>query len=258
MINNITASFKKYWFVSVGLVTVLAGISLGLIFLPSAKGVQNEARIVQEQDWRYTLQIVDGKIADVNIDFNFQSAADVEKYTNAMRRENLALFNSGIQQVSAVSIVFNRTFTWAEADAFVKKYQLYAGGYDFRLVDKNDSNNRFAYGIGLVRDGKTGDGFGDNSQQRFDDYIASTYPDNGVFKGIIGLQVRLSSSEYKTVVADPNVYLVDMPGVVVEAKIAKQDKPELKGLQKITDFYLPKNSPQLYRSLEDFGLVKTS
>lgn len=255
MVKGLGKGFKNRWVLLSSCVVLLLIAWFG--FVPLARSFQNEIRPVHEADWSYTVNIVGGKIEAVNVDTNFQSVADVEKYAGAMRRENLALFDTSVSEVTAVSIVFNQPLTWEEADAFVKQHQIYAGGYDFRFMNKKDPTDRFTYGLGLVRDGKTGQGFIDDKVRAdFDTYIANLYQNNLDFKGVIGMQVTLNRSEYLTVVSDPRVYLVDMPGVIIKAKIASHAKPGFDGLETSSDFNIPNNSPQLYRQLEDFGLIK--
>ncbi|MBN9389201.1 MAG: hypothetical protein J0I20_14325 [Chloroflexi bacterium] len=255
MVKGLGKGLKNHRVLLSGIVVILLVAWFG--FVPLARSFQNETRPVHEADWSYTVNIVGGKIEAVNVDVNFQSAADVEKYAQAMRRENLALFGTGVSEVTAVSIVFNQALSWQEADAFVKQKQIFAGGYDFRFVNKTDPTDRYTYGVGLVRDGKTGQGFADDKVRAdFEANIANLYRDNLIFKGVIGMQVTLSRSDYLAVVADPRVYLVDMPGVIIKAKIANHAKPGFDGLETSSDFSIPNNSPQLYRQLEDFGLVK--
>ncbi len=253
--HRLSSFVYKRKFLSAVATAVIVGLVLGLIFVSPAASAGVKKKTVLEQGWSYELRIKNGSLEDVAIDFNFKDAKAVEDYAAAMRRENEKLFKSGTSQVVAAPLVFKRAISWEEADAFVKKHRIYVSGYDFRLVARDDADHRYTFGTGLLRDGKNLKGFSDTDRERFEEYIARVLPDRTVFKGIIGMQATLDANEYQRISTDADLYLVDMPGQIVNDRLEKKALAELKNVDtKGVD--LPKGSPQLYRKLEDFNLVK--
>lgn len=197
-----------------------------------ANGSSGEVRNVQEQGWGYALHIKDSKLVMVTISYDTHSAAGIEAYAAAQRQENRQLFRQGTE-VKAVSLVFNHTLTWDEADAFVTKYGIYASGYDLHGVNNADPTDIYSLGIGLVRDGKNPQRFNDGMREAAQQHEAERLK-NVTIKGISGMQVNLTENQYAQVSADPNVYLVEMVQQVVQAKIAN-GLPALKDIHRKTE-----------------------
>src|SRR6187401_1557872 len=82
----------------------LAAVGLNISIANSSGG---EVREVNEQGWSYELQIKDSHLEMVTISYTTNSAAGVEAYAAAQRQENLQLFKQGVEEVKAVSLVFN-------------------------------------------------------------------------------------------------------------------------------------------------------
>lgn len=141
--TTIDISARNHKFLIAITLVVIFGLILGFLIVQSTLGSGNEKRTIKAQGWSYTTTIENGTLTNAEVDTNFKSAADVEAYAAAMRQENLALFKSGVTEVTAAPIVFKKPLTWAEADAFIKKYHLYGGDYEYRLVSKTNPNDRY-------------------------------------------------------------------------------------------------------------------
>jgi hypothetical protein len=250
---------------------IIFGLVLGFLTTHTTIGAGNEKRTIKAQGWSYTATIENGTLTNAEVDTNFNSAADVEAYASAMRRENLALFTHGVTKVTAAPIVFKRPLSWAEADAFVKKYHVYGGAYQYRLVNKTNPNDRYVWSIGMFMDGKDPAASSDQARQQLENVMKNELQDKAIFKGVIGMLLDLTASDYQQVSADPDVYLVEMPGEIIKAQLATGTVPELKDIKSvllatgavadlkdvknIQQLRINKGSAQLYRQLEDFNLV---
>lgn len=104
-------------------------------------------------------------------------------------------------------------------------------------------------------DGKNPTTSSDQARQQLESVMKNELQDKLVFKGVIGMSLNLSATDYEQVSADSNVYLVDMPGEVIKAKLARGAIAELKDVKHVQQLRLNKGSAQLYRQLEDFNLV---
>lgn len=232
---------------------VVTALVLGLFFTESTFSSGTETKIIKDQGWSYSVTLENGKAVHAEVLTNFQNIADVEAYADAMRKENLKLFAT-TTKVMAAPIVFKRPLTWAEADAFVKRYKLHAGDYQYRLVDKSNPNNRYVWSIGMSIDGSDPSSSSNVAQKQLANVMQNELQVTADFKGVIGLAADLTLQDYKSVSTDPDVYLVDMPGEIIKSKLAQDSVPELKGIDK-KQVDVAKASPQLYRKLEDFGIA---
>ncbi len=246
---------RNHKLLGVLVMVVVVGLISGTIFTVSTLGSGNEDKTVKQQGWNFTAKLADGAIERAEVDSNFKSAADVETYAEAMRKENTELFKAGVSQVTGAPIVFKRALTWDEADAFVKKYQLLVSSYEYRLVSKTDPTDRYTWVTGIAMDGKNPAASSEQARKQLDGIMTNELQGKTLFKGIIGMNTTLDGGKYQQVSVDSDVYLVDMPHEIIKAKIDKDALVELKGVKKKNDFFIPKGSPQLYRRMEDFGLA---
>lgn len=244
---------RCHTFLSALLLAVVSASIAGLFFTTSTFSSGTETKSIKDQGWSYNVTLENGKVVHAEVLTNFQSAADVEAYANAMRKENLKLFAT-TSKVMAAPIVFKRPLTWTEADAFVKRYKLQAGDYQYRLVDKSNPNNRYIWSVGMSIDGSDPSSSSAAAQKQLANVMQNELQGTTDFKGVIGLSADLTLQDYKSVSSDPFVYLVEMPGEIIKSKFAQDAVPELKGIDK-KQVDVAKDSPQLYRRLEDFGIA---
>jgi hypothetical protein len=260
-----TIAIKNCKFLFAGVFVIIFGLVLGSLTTHTTIGAANEKRTIKAQGWSYTLQLDNGVLDHVEVNYKADTVKDIEDYATAQRLENEQLFSKGgVKRVEAVGIVFKRYLSQQEADAFVKKYQIIATGYDFRTLEKDNppgNVNRGVLGLGVIRNGKTLQGFGSDIQ------IPNLAPP-GVktqisIQGIIGMQVSLDYAQYQKVSTDPDVYLVEMDRQVIKAKLQKKASPALQGINvaqtNLNDINLADiniSYGQLFRHLEDLNMVK--
>jgi len=228
-----------------------------------------ERKQVKAIGWNYTAMVRDGVLEQISIDYDFNSAKGIEAYAIAMRQENEALYKTGVKEVASTQIVLNHPLSWDEADKIVRKYGLYARSFEFRGVNQLNTAERSTHSIGLARNGKTGEGFDDNSKQILQDSIDRiNHPGERqvTLEGVIGIQAGLTYEQYKAVSADKDVYLVEMPRQIIKSKIQRNSVAELNGVRydSINSSDLNRNDVNvnyvagpLYRHLEDQKLIKT-
>jgi hypothetical protein len=240
------------------LLTVSIGAFAGLLSTGGlATGSGRETKNIVEQGWGYYLEIEDGKLDYVAVYYDSNTAAGVQAYAEAQRKENEQFFQNGAKEVKAASIVFKRALTWDEADAFVRAYGIYAAGYYSFGWPEDNPDDIYSMGIGVIRDGKTGLGFNDGYRASFDQKAKSIVGDQVVVRGIGAMQANFTREQYGAVSGDPDVYLVEMPAQIIKAKIQRGEIPALKDVQidavrlQVSGVVGP-----LYRNMVKTGIMK--
>lgn len=256
--------FRRHKILSFFLILLVIMLGLGAQSYFSHETLKSEG-------WNYSIPI-DSIFWDssryVAVDYDYRNAAGLEAFANAMRRENEQVFLSGVYEVMPVTIYFNHPLSWDEADTFVKKYGLRASGYNIRVVDVTNAGVPGIMGTGVARNGKTGQGFDDTARQQLEQQLTRINPASSstyVSKGVITIQVSLDYEEYHKVIADQDVYLVEMLRQVIKNRIKQGPLLDL-AFARLLNFDL--DNPNVYdiqfgglpityyRQLEDFKLVK--
>lgn len=252
---------------------ILAGLlGLGIFGSVTSFAGGREKRTVQKQGWSYTLDIQDGSISDITVNYNYTTVKGIAAYATAQRQANQELYKSGVPVVEAAEITFNHPLTLEQADAFVKQYGFIAHSYEFDVVENSTvGGNPSPPGIlalGLIRNGKTLEGFDAQSrqsllqqmQQMQQDISASTINSGG----IIGMQVALDYPEYQQVNADKNVYLIEMNRQILKLELKNKADQQLNGIDtskinlndlNFDDLNVSFIAGPLYRNLQKVGIA---
>ncbi|HEX8221344.1 MAG TPA: hypothetical protein VF914_19300 [Chloroflexia bacterium] len=216
---------------TVALSAVLGGALALVVNTGVANSSSHQSKEVQHQGWGYTLDIKDAKLDAVAVHYDVSSPAGIEAYAAAQRKENEQFFKSGAAKVTAASVVFNRALTWDEADAFVRKYGLYANLYEFYGLNTSNPDDIYSFALGLTRDGKSTQAFNDGMRELVDQRMSRSFGGSVTLMGVAAMQVDLDKEQYKAVSADAEVYLIEMSNQVVKSKIKKHEVPQLQDVQ---------------------------
>lgn len=264
---KIVRQHKIFSLIALGLALVTA------IFVPAtilAGG--NEKRVVQKQGWSYTLNIENGTISDVIINYDYSTAKGIAAYAAAQRQANEQLYKSGVRVVEAAQVVFRQPLTWDEADALVKQYGFVAYSYDLEVIEQgNTTENKMPpgiMGIGLIRNGKTLEGFDDQSRQAVQQQVQQLQQDDSAgtisTTGIVGMQISLDYPEYEGVSSDKKVYLVEMSRQIIKLELKNKADPQLSGIDtskinlndlNLDDLNVSYVAGPLYRHLQEVGIA---
>lgn len=218
----------KQIFLAVLCLTVLLVAASVLAFNGGvALGSGHEVKEVKQAGWSYFLDIQDSTLGMVAVSYNVQSAAGVEAYAAAQRQENARFFQGGAKEAKAVSIVFRRTLSWDEADAFVKKYGILAYAYQLFGANKSNPDDLYSFTVGLTRDGKNPQSFNDGMREKFEQHTDASLGGSVAAQGVSGMQVDLTRDEYNALKSDADVYLVEMFSNVIKAKLKQGGIREL-------------------------------
>ncbi len=214
--------------------------------------------------WNYLLDNgYEGYASSVRVNYDGGSPAEIQHFVEVQRRENDQLFQNGTREVQGAILDFKRPLSLAEADAFINKYGIWADSYNLTIHNPLYPNSRATLEVTLGRDGRNPQFF-DNSWL---DKTIATFSTNNVctcsFVGITTMRVNLDYPHYKQLLADKDVYTVEMMAQVVKAKLENGPLLEwgLKGLYgvKLDDYnqLLHNVSYQpLYSQLERFKMVQ--
>jgi hypothetical protein len=191
-------------------------------------------------DWKYqaALNREEGRV-NASIRYNMETTTQALNVASIHRRMAEGIIAGGIKTLEA-TIVFNKPLTQIDFEQFVLRMKLSTiSSYTMRYV--NNQGQRV-----------TINGGPDNDMLIPQDLLATVLTDlqqhdPGSLSGWIQVEATLDSSQYRRLLRDRDVYLIDVSKSVI--RLAYKDEPN-------SDI-LPIDivAPQLYWNLEDLHLV---